>query len=266
MNHYEREMVNILKRGADLYGMIGAKAEFEAEGTRVDELLRLLDIVNKANVKIALKIGGCEAKRDLLEAKQYGVNYIIAPMIESEYALKKYINVKNKVFNSVDNDNIQFLFNLETISSYKNLDQIIQIASSKEGCNGLVFGRVDFLGSMELERKDIDSEEISIYGEKIAYACKKNNLDFVIGGGISLNSLNFLKKLNNIKLDRFETRKIIFNNKPLDNNLFEDALKDAVQFELYWLLNKKDHYEYIYKEDEKRILMLEERLKSVINA
>ena len=39
----------------------------------------------------------------------------------------------------------------------------------------------------------------------------------------------------------------------------ENALKDAVKFELLWLINKREYYSRMYKEDEKRIDMLQAR-------
>jgi hypothetical protein len=260
MNKLEKKMVEILKLGKEQFGYLGVKAEFEAEGTRTDELLRLIEVARVAGVKIGLKVGGCEAVRDLLTCRQIGVDYIIAPMIETAYALSKYIAAKNMVYSEYEQTQTRFLFNLETITGFQNLNSLIECATSNNGVDGIVFGRVDFVGSKQLSRNKIASEEIINYCVDVAKQCKKHKLDFVVGGGVSKETLHSITAISSTYLNRFETRKIIFdaNNDAFAKNA-DLALNKAVEFELLWLQNKRNYYYSASQEDESRIKMLEDR-------
>jgi len=261
MNKIEKQMYELVSDLRDNFGAVGLKAEFEAEGTRVEELLRLLEIGHRGNMKMALKIGGCEAVRDLIESKQFGVNYIIAPMVETGYALSKYIEAKNKIFNPDEQEDVDFLFNLETNTGFQNLQDLVEKASVTSGCSGVVFGRVDFVGSKGMSRDRVDDDVVTRDIVKAASTAKEAGLDLVVGGGISNNALVALKKIRSVHLSRFETRKIVFDAGALDISGFERGLLKAVHFELLWLLNKRDFYRIITDEDNKRIDMLEARWK-----
>lgn len=264
MNLNEKTMLSILKEGREKYSYVGVKTEFEAEGVRMEEMLRLAEVTRMADLKIGIKIGGCEAITDLHQAKLVGSDYVIAPMIETPYALSKFIEAKNKIYLEEERKDVRFMFNLETITAFNNLEEIAKIAAAKDGVDGMVFGRVDFVSSLGLCRDKISDDQISQYINKTAQICKQYNLDFIIGGAVTEETMASVLGAKKIHLTRFETRKIIFDSALLnDKNNLRKGLESAVRFELLWLENKCNYYSLISKEDHSRIAMLKNRLKAL---
>jgi hypothetical protein len=261
MNSTERKMTDILKRGREEYGVASVKAEFEAEGTRTDELLRLVDIARTAGLPMTVKVGGCEAIRDLLEAKQIGVRYVVAPMVETPYALEKYVAAKNLVFSPEERDDTDFLFNIETITGFDHHEKMIEVSAALEGVQGVVFGRVDFVGSLGRDRDSINDAEVTERIVTLAHKLKERDLDLVMGGGVSIEALPALREVSGVHLSRFETRKVVFHAEAANLPNVEQGLLNAVHFELLWLMNKRDYYGRITQEDARRIDMLENRWK-----
>lgn len=266
MNKLEKQMKSILVGLKNDFGVLSVKAEFEAEGTRMDELLRLIDIARSVGLGTTVKIGGCEAIRDLLEAKQIGVDAIVAPMVESGYSASKFVQAKNLVFQDEERENVKFLCNLETSLSLDNLSEISDQICVENGLTGLVFGRVDFVGSKGLDRSEVNSESVLNSVLNVADKMREVGKELVVGGGVSKDSIAFLKEVVKVHLNRFETRKVIFDGSSIQNSNIEAALLSAVHFELLWLLNKKEYYGNIHREDDKRIEMLESRWKLLNNS
>jgi hypothetical protein len=197
--------------------------------------------------------------RDLMEAKQIGVEYVIAPMIESPYALSKYIDAKNIVFTEDEQQDTSFLFNMETETAFNHISELVEMSTADNGADGIVFGRVDFTLSTGRHRDDINSDDITDFCVKTSEALKSSGQDFVVGGGVSIDALDALRRIRGIYLSRFETRKVIFDAASLEGENLEKGLVEAVHFELLWLLNKREYYSSIEQEDAKRIEMLEKR-------
>ena len=261
MNIIECKMVDALKEMRDSYAVVGVKAEFEAEGTRTEELMRLKEICMAAKVGLTLKIGGCEAVRDMYDARAVGVRYLVAPMVETAFALRKYLRAIDVAFTPDEQEKIDFLINVETIQSVQNFGHMLNLPEIGR-LGGIVVGRVDLTGSMNLDRKAAETEKVFEITRNLLRGAREHRLTTVVGGAISVDALPFLRRLNEERLiDRYETRKVCFSCPEALTDQAATGITRAVAFELLWLQNKRSYYRAISEEDDRRIEMLEARFK-----
>lgn len=262
MNALERNMVRQLRDLRENHNVIGVKAEFEAEGTRMEEAMRLKDVVSSAGLGLTMKVGGGEALRDMYEARVIGVERVVGPMIESPYALRKFLGAAGLAFPVSERDDVKFAVNVETVTTVANLDAMLEIPEISE-LDGVVLGRVDMTGSLGLSRDDVNCQEILDIARRVFHAARSKGLECAIGGGIAKEALPFMRELGDL-LDRYETRKVIFGCPAALGDQAEAGILKAVGFELMWLKNKRDFYGSIYEEDRTRIEMLEARYARLI--
>ena len=73
------------------YSCVGIKTSFEDEGANPSDVIKLRSLTSENGLKLAIKIGGCEAKTDVRTATDMCADSLVGPMIESKYALEKYV-------------------------------------------------------------------------------------------------------------------------------------------------------------------------------
>lgn len=260
MKELELEMVELLKYLKKNFGAVELKAEFEAEAVRISEAMRFKDIGEKAGLGIILKIGGPEAITDMFEAQHIGVTGLVAPMVESAYAMSKYLQAIKTHFPNDLSRGIMFGVNIETHLAFTNLDDILKVLNIGL-IDKITLGRVDMSGSLGLNRNEINCDKMYEIAQVLFTICKKKNLLTAMGGGIAVEAIPFIRKLVRKKLlDFYETRKIVFRTAQVKGKEAEGIVL-ANKFELLWLQNKHNYYDKICHEDDKRIMMLKTRIK-----
>ena len=228
------KMLGILKNLKAL-GVTGVKQSLEDEGSSFEDIVYMREITKKAKVKLNVKIGGCEANNDINFCKNIKVNSIIAPMVESPYALKKFIQC-SKV-----GKNCKHFFMLETYLAFKNVNQIIKSNSIKY-IDGVVIGRSDFAGSLGYTKNEVNSEFIFKKIENCLISIKKKvkkKFIFKMGGSITEKSKNFAYRLYKKKLLHFiETRNIEIKLSKKNLSNLSKIIPLIFEFETLWLEHK----------------------------
>ena len=251
---FTKQLFDILNDLHKNYGAIAVKSEFAQEAATLEETLMLANLAKQFDMDLTIKIGGCEALKDMYDAENIGANSVVAPMIESPYALKKFVTLSDDMLKSK-----KLFINIETITGFKNIDEILNSDSFKN-VSGIVFGRSDFAKSLNLRCSDSDTDKVFDYVNSVSKKIKETGKEFIVGGNISKLSVPFLKQLPYIT--KFETRKIIFSADVLKTAYIDKAIQKAIEFEIEWINNKSSINDKITVNDEKRLKLLEARCNS----
>ena len=224
-------------------GVVGIKQSFEDEGALFDDVLKMRTISAHAGVNLSVKIGGCEAITDINNCLVIGADSLVAPMIESKFALKKYIESLKSNLTSGQQKDMKFYINIESKAAYENLESILDSKFSKN-LTGIVVGRSDLTKSYGLSKRDVNySKKIEDIVEDIFIKAKEKKMITLMGGSVGSSSVNFIKKmLKNDVLDFVETRNVIIDLKKINIKELNHLVKSALIFESEWLKFKADFY------------------------
>ena len=144
-----------------------------------DDLILMKQITHKAKLDLNVKIGGCEAKNDNHFCEWLKVKGIVAPMVETSYALRKFLQ-------SISKNNQKLYVNLESIQAFQNINDILKQRNIKR-LAGVVIGRSDLAGSLNLEKKKL-TQRIYKLVNSIFKKLKKKKLIVKMGGSLTAYS------------------------------------------------------------------------------
>jgi 4-hydroxy-2-oxoheptanedioate aldolase len=262
MNKLELSSVSLLKDLVENHGVLGIKTSFEDEGASLMEVIRLKELCNQAGTKILLKIAGAEAKRDLEDSMMIGVKGIVAPMIESPFALDKFVKSAKSILPPDVLSNVQLGVNIETISAYKNFSEMTKADGFKDLYH-ITLGRVDFVSSMNKDRSYVNSEEILDIATDLFTKSREMSKRVYLGGAITIDSKDFMKSLfTKGLLDKFETRYVMYDPAIALNNL-NDALLSGQKLELGILNYRRNYHLHHANKEIDRIKMIEKRVNEI---
>jgi hypothetical protein len=228
------------------YNLAGIKQSFEDEGVTYDDVVTMRRITELCGLPLFVKIGGCEAKTDIRNCINLGIDAVVAPMVETPFALSKFLNAVGK------DAAIKTLFLCESITTYNNLDSIFSLSES-DRLTGVIVGRSDFTKSMGLNKSEADTKNVCSHVEHVLKTCKNKKLITTIGGNISTKSSSFIKKMfEQGLLDKIETRNVIIQLTETNILLLKEVIREALDFEINWLRYNSRSYanlsdEYIYR-------------------
>ena len=208
-------------------GLVALKTGTEVEDMGFEDI-KILRELSRDIIPLYVKIGGPEARNDIRELNAIGVDGIIAPMIESPYALHKFVFTMREVLGERYSQ-IEKGINLETILGFNQMNEILSSPDARELVQ-ITAARTDLSGSMNLKP---DHERVLEICSVIAARARENDIRTSVGGAIHPGIIEDL--MGQVNSDTVNTRHMVLScaairvqsARKVQNNLeFEASLYD----------------------------------------
>lgn len=212
-------MLGLLEEPVDLSCFAALKGEFEAEGLTQLELAAEVVWATRRQLDYLVKIGGCEAKSDIDFLRKIGVRSVVAPMIESPFAMSKYMGMLPEgAFDHVG-------VTIETLYAVERIEAILDAGAK---LTNVTIGRSDLTASFGgTSTNSLETLEKTLV---VARAAKARGLEVTMGGSVDGGTRALLRDGHELGelLDAVETRKIVM---PIDKFLLDGVLEDSIKIE-----------------------------------
>ncbi len=223
------------------------KGEFEAEGLTRDTLAAEAAFAARHGLPYLVKIGGCEAKSDMRFLRQIGVDRIVAPMIESGFAMSKYMDMlPDEGFHHIG----------VTIETKDAVERIEAILDAGTRLTEVTVGRTDLTASYG--GSGVESDATMAMVKTVAAAAQRRGLPTTMGGSVSAGTRALLDHDDALRglIASVETRKCVI---PVAAFLEPDALTDAFVVEGMLLEMQRRHHGEIHAAAAARVDQINKR-------
>jgi len=189
----------------------GLKVETEGEGAPWQRVSRLAVFAARSGFPLTLKIGGPDARTDLLRASEIGIAGITAPLVETPFAVWKFRAALDSTAGAVEFQERNVL--LESAQGIRDYEEII--GEAQNFASGINIGRSDLRRSMTMrdpKAPGLDSKEFLSALVPVVQHAASCGLVSTLGGSVTENSVRALvaNDLGNL-LDRVETRRFVIH-------------------------------------------------------
>lgn len=205
-------------------GLAGLKAGTEVEDMTFAEIA-FLQSLGDPNLPLIVKIGGPEARNDMRACRNIGVYGILAPMIESPYGLRNFVEAAMDIYR--DEPLPYLAINVETVTAYENLDTILESPFFRS-ISQVTVGRSDLSASMNGKP---DDEHVLVATGTIIRRATELGKHTSVGGTITPANAPLIRDL--IKPSRINTRHMVFDLQRCDNIARAISLGLKFEEELY---------------------------------